>query len=58
MPPRPAVAAVWKSGTPSAGRALSDEEQRYVVQVIHHWLVIQMNSPDRADRNSSAAVYA
>ena len=29
------------------GRGLSDEEQRYVVQVIHHWLVIQMNSPDR-----------
>jgi hypothetical protein len=27
---------------------LSDEEQRYVVQVIHHWLVIQMNSPDRS----------
>ena len=30
------------------GRGLSDEEQRYVVQVIHHWLVIQMNSPDRS----------
>ena len=30
------------------GRGLSAEEQRYVVQVIHHWLVIQMNSPDRS----------
>lgn len=30
-----------------AGRELSTEEQRYVVQVIHHWLVIQMNSPQR-----------
>ena len=29
------------------GRGLSEAEQRYVVQVIHHWLVIQMNSPDR-----------
>ncbi|WP_404684518.1 DUF4186 domain-containing protein [Raoultella terrigena] len=27
------------------GRALSADEQRYVVQVIHHWLVLQMNSP-------------
>ncbi|TLV08847.1 DUF4186 domain-containing protein [Klebsiella indica] len=26
------------------GRALSEGEQRYVVQVIHHWLVIQMNT--------------
>jgi hypothetical protein len=48
MPPPPAVAAVWKSGTPFPRRALSDEEQRYVVQVIHHWLVLQMNSPDRS----------
>ena len=29
----------------SPGRALSADEQRYVVQVIHHWLVLQMNSP-------------
>ncbi|MFW2250085.1 DUF4186 domain-containing protein [Klebsiella variicola] len=27
------------------GRALSEQEQRYVVQVIHHWLVLQMNGP-------------
>lgn len=27
-----------------AGRELKDREQRYVVQVIHRWLVIQMNS--------------
>ncbi|HFR4132038.1 DUF4186 domain-containing protein [Raoultella ornithinolytica] len=27
-----------------AGRELTDREQRYVVQVIHRWLVIQMNS--------------
>ncbi|MTH46063.1 DUF4186 domain-containing protein [Intestinirhabdus alba] len=26
-----------------AGKALSDEQQRYIVAVIHHWLVIQMN---------------
>jgi hypothetical protein len=36
-----------ESGTHPARARLSDEEQRYVVQVIHHWLVIQMNSPDR-----------
>ncbi len=29
----------------SHGRALSEQEQRYVVQVIHHWLVQQMNGP-------------
>lgn len=28
-----------------AGRELTDREQRYVVQVIHHWLVLQMNGP-------------
>ena len=27
------------------GRALSEQEQRYIVQVIHHWLVLQMNGP-------------
>lgn len=27
------------------GQALSDEQQQYVVAVIHHWLVIQMNKP-------------
>jgi hypothetical protein len=27
------------------GRALSEPEQRYMVQVIHRWLVLQMNSP-------------
>ncbi|AEG98633.1 MULTISPECIES: DUF4186 domain-containing protein [Klebsiella] len=26
------------------GRELSGEEQRYVVQVIHHWLVMEMNA--------------
>lgn len=26
------------------GRELSGEEQRYVVQVIHHWLVKEMNA--------------
>ena len=26
------------------GRELSSDEQRYVVQVIHHWLVIEMNA--------------
>ncbi|HGF5614082.1 TPA: DUF4186 family protein [Klebsiella quasipneumoniae subsp. similipneumoniae] len=27
------------------GRALSEQEQRYIVQVIHRWLVLQMNAP-------------
>lgn len=27
------------------GQPLNDEQQRYVVAVIHHWLVIQMNKP-------------
>ena len=27
------------------GVALNDEQQRYVVTVIYHWLVIQMNKP-------------
>jgi predicted Fe-S protein YdhL (DUF1289 family) len=30
-----------------AGRELTDREQQYVVQVIHRWLVIQMNSSAR-----------
>ncbi|EMY7924257.1 DUF4186 domain-containing protein [Klebsiella aerogenes] len=29
------------------GRELSGEEQRYVVQVIHHWLVMEMNAITR-----------
>lgn len=29
------------------GEALSAEQQRYIVGVIHHWLVIQMNAPPR-----------
>lgn len=27
------------------GQALSAEQQNYVVRVIHHWLVLQMNPP-------------
>ncbi|MCN6871024.1 DUF4186 domain-containing protein [Escherichia coli] len=27
------------------GEALSEEQQRYIVTVIYHWLVIQMNQP-------------
>ena len=27
------------------GRALSEPEQDYIVQVIHRWLVLQMNAP-------------
>ena len=27
------------------GQALSAEQQNYVVRVIHHWLVLQMNAP-------------
>ncbi|WP_260864443.1 DUF4186 domain-containing protein [Citrobacter sp. Marseille-Q6884] len=27
------------------GQPLSEEQQRYVVTVIYHWLVIQMNKP-------------
>ncbi len=27
------------------GESLSEEQQQYVVAVIHHWLVIQMNQP-------------
>lgn len=27
------------------GQPLSEEQQQYVVAVIHHWLVIQMNQP-------------
>ena len=27
------------------GQPLSDEQQQYVVAVIHHWLVLQMNTP-------------
>ncbi|HCC5835597.1 DUF4186 domain-containing protein [Citrobacter farmeri] len=27
------------------GQPLSEEQQQYVVAVIHHWLVIQMNKP-------------
>ncbi|HFZ8993498.1 TPA: DUF4186 domain-containing protein [Citrobacter freundii] len=27
------------------GQALSAEQQEYVVAVIHHWLVVQMNQP-------------
>ncbi|POT57404.1 DUF4186 domain-containing protein [Citrobacter amalonaticus] len=27
------------------GQSLSAEQQQYVVAVIHHWLVIQMNQP-------------
>ncbi|WP_336220386.1 DUF4186 domain-containing protein [Citrobacter amalonaticus] len=27
------------------GEPLSEEQQQYVVAVIHHWLVIQMNKP-------------
>lgn len=27
------------------GVALTDEQQRYIVGVIYHWLVLQMNSP-------------
>ncbi len=30
-----------------AGRELTGQEQQYVVQVIHRWLVIQMNSSAR-----------
>lgn len=30
-----------------AGRELTDREQEYVVQVIHRWLVIQMNLSER-----------
>ena len=29
------------------GQVLSDEAQLYIVSVIHHWLVIQMNRQDR-----------
>ena len=35
---------LWSLGAAPAW-ALSADEQRYVVQVIHHWLVLQMNSP-------------
>ncbi|MGO0764869.1 DUF4186 domain-containing protein, partial [Citrobacter freundii] len=27
------------------GVALNDEQKRYVVTVIYHWLVLQMNKP-------------
>ncbi|TCW08558.1 uncharacterized protein DUF4186 [Raoultella sp. BIGb0138] len=37
--------AKWHAIAP--GRELSAEEQEYVVQVIHRWLVAQMNSPPR-----------
>ncbi|MFH0474622.1 DUF4186 domain-containing protein [Kluyvera ascorbata] len=29
------------------GQPLSAAQQHYVVSVIHHWLVLQMNRPDR-----------
>ncbi len=28
----------------SVGRALTSQEQQYIVAVIHHWLVLQMNN--------------
>ncbi|HHG8774022.1 TPA: DUF4186 domain-containing protein [Raoultella planticola] len=37
--------AKWHAIAP--GRELSAEEQDYVMQVIHRWLVAQMNSPPR-----------
>ncbi|SQI93484.1 Uncharacterised protein [Klebsiella oxytoca] len=47
-PPRPGCrGCLEKWHAIPRGRGLSEAEQRYVVQVIHHWLVIQMNSPDR-----------
>jgi hypothetical protein len=54
MPPPPAVAAVWKSGTPFRRPRADDREQRYVVQVIHRWLVIQMNSSGGNNAHLSA----
>ncbi|HGH3372175.1 TPA: DUF4186 domain-containing protein [Kluyvera cryocrescens] len=29
------------------GQALSDGQQQYIVRVIHHWLVIQMNKTEK-----------
>ncbi|STI65981.1 putative cytoplasmic protein [Escherichia coli] len=43
---RPAVAVVWLSGiTSRMVVSLSEEQQRYIVAVIYHWLVVQMNQP-------------
>ncbi|MCW7187978.1 DUF4186 family protein [Escherichia coli] len=44
--PRPAVAVVWLGGyNIPQGVSLSEEQQRYIVAVIYHWLVVQMNQP-------------
>ncbi|MDU3714987.1 MAG: DUF4186 family protein [Klebsiella michiganensis] len=45
---RLAPAQIPNDGKQTPMRGHPVEEQRYVVQVIHHWLVIQMNSPDRS----------
>ncbi|XNM48959.1 DUF4186 family protein [Escherichia coli] len=45
-PPRPArrgCLAKWHN-IPQ-GVSLSEEQQRYIVAVIYHWLVVQMNQP-------------
>ncbi len=45
-PRRPAVASVSKKWhNIPAGTPLDDAQQHYIVGVIHHWLVIQMNKP-------------
>jgi hypothetical protein len=43
MPPQPVAGAVWQNGTISAGRSADAQQQQYIVGVIHHWLVLQMN---------------
>jgi hypothetical protein len=44
MPPPPVVGAVWRNGIIFLTVFSSPQQQQYIVSVIHHWLVLQMNA--------------